>query len=271
MMKISLIVSLLVLLGSLSWGDAHLEKKLSHLPAASAFRLPNESAEQAYRRFLQRNGLRNKNQDPQNPTVSAAAKPYSQLNFNTVPRWPTAQTTLAAFKKVRDYRFLKDSKHGQMDRRSSWLFPDDGCFARASLMGQNLEKWGAPRPAKLFIFGNLNVNTSNSPSGSVSWWYHVVPLVMVGQIPVVLDPAIQPGQPMNLKDWILTMVPNVDQAKLSICNSYAYGPSDSCYKATSETDKRALPDQQYYLGYEWDRLLVMKRDPVKELGDSPPW
>lgn len=67
------------------------------------------------------------------------------------------------FRSLRDARWLTMPGMRDFKRRSSWLYPDDGCFARAALGGQKLESWDYPRPKKLFIFGDLEVKTANSP------------------------------------------------------------------------------------------------------------
>lgn len=234
----------------------------------SAYRGINESAHNAFQRYRQRlaqYGVRHIQED----SPLGKAVPLNMLTFETVPAYVSAAAATQIFAKLRDERFLKDTTHS-MVRRSSWLFPDDGCFARAALAVQNIKQWHQPVPAKLFIFGNLTVKTPNAPSGSVSWWYHVVPIVMVGQQPVVFDPAINPSTPLLLKDWIRTMVPDDKAATFSICHSSSYSPSSPC-AAESNSSLPALDHQMEYLKMEWQRLLELNRDPTKELGNYPPW
>jgi Glutaminase len=59
-----------------------------------------------------------------------------------------------------------------------FLYPDDGCWARAHEMSRLMLAMGAG-PGKVWIYGNLNVNTRNNPSCSVGWWYHVAPTICV--------------------------------------------------------------------------------------------
>lgn len=234
----------------------------------SAYRGPNESAQSAFQRYRQRlanHGVRRILED----TPLGKAVPLSMLTFEHVPGYSTGTVATQVFAKLRDERFIKDTTHAML-RRSSWLFPDDGCFARAALAVQNIQQWAMPVPAKLFIFGNLTVRTPNSPNGSVSWWYHVVPVVMVGQQPVVFDPAINPSAPLLLKDWVKTMVPEEKSATFSICHPSSYSPASPC-TVESNSSLPALDHQVEYLKMEWQRLLDLKRDPTKELADHPPW
>ncbi len=234
----------------------------------SAYRGSNESAQKAFQRYRQRlaqYGVRQIQED----SPLGKAVPLNMLTFEKAPVYANVAAATQVFAKLRDERFLKDTTHAML-RRSSWLFPDDGCFARAALAIQNIKLWNQPVPAKLFIFGNLTVKTPNSPSGSVSWWYHVVPIVMVGQQPVVFDPAINPTAPMLLKDWIKTMVPDEKAATFSLCHSSSYSPASPC-AAESNSSLPALDHQMEYLKMEWQRLLELKRDPANELGNYPPW
>tara|TARA_B110001454_G_C12723230_1_gene435966 strand:+ start:868 stop:1668 length:801 start_codon:yes stop_codon:yes gene_type:complete len=233
--------------------------------ASRGYREPAASALQRYRQRLALYGVRAIQED----TPLGQAKPIDMLSYERVPAYQSVTVAAQAFAKLRDTKFIKDSNHN-MVRRSSWLYPDDGCFARAALAVQNLKTWKMPAPAKLFIFGNLTVKTNNSPNGSVSWWYHVVPIVMVGQQPVVFDPAINSAGPMYLKDWIATMTTNLKTVSFSICKPSSYAPSSPC-AADSNSSDPALDHQMMYLTAEWDRVTEMKRDPTKELGDYPPW
>src|SRR5690606_38024642 len=57
-----------------------------------------------------------------------------------------------AFSYVRDLRFLSDNVNNLM-RRSTWLYPDDGCFARSAMMVGQLAS--QVQLAKIFVFGEL--------------------------------------------------------------------------------------------------------------------
>jgi hypothetical protein len=201
------------------------------------------------------------------------AKSYGQ-NKATLPAataWADEKLMKTAFESFRDYRFLeRDSKPGFL-RRVSWLYPDDGCFARASLAIVNLNQWKYAVPKKIFVFGNLEVKTVNSPWGSVSWWYHVAPLVEVNGEKYVLDPAIEPKNPLRLEDWLARMSPTPDSLEVAVCGSGSYTPYDACYKDTDGVESMALSDEGYFLDAEWARLVELGRDPEKELGDLPPW
>lgn len=176
----------------------------------------------------------------------------------------------SAFYLVRDYRFLKNRKDDNFLRRITWLFPDDGCYARAALMKDQLAQLGVPT-SRIFIFGDLKVDTDNHPSGSVSWWYHTAPVMKTADGTVfVLDPSIEAQRPLTLEEWTLRQVPALDQALLSICSGDTYGPNISC-TSTVDPIKMANSDILYLLDFEWNRQKMLKRVPEEVLGDMPPW
>lgn len=170
------------------------------------------------------------------------------------------------FYYIRDTRFMNDGKN---QRRLSWLYPDDGCFARAAMSSYKLK--GYPTSHKVFIFGNLQVKTPNTKNGMVSWWYHVAVAYRVDQQVYIIDPSINPYEPMTINDWGLSMVSNLNAAQFSVCHQNTYDPSSSCSGQNPHSEQSAYNDQLYYLGLEWSRLQKLNRNPEKELGDEPPW
>jgi hypothetical protein len=156
-------------------------------------------------------------------------------------------------------------------RRPSFLYPDDGCFARAEMMALRVAQAGYARPGKVFVFGDLNVVTANAPSGSVSWWYHVAPAVRVGQSVQILDPSIEPMRPIPLGEWIGRQT-TIAEAMVSACGPYAYSPSDRCAAdPPDDPGAAAMESQDTYLDAEWSRQTELGRDPEQILGDHPPW
>jgi hypothetical protein len=59
-----------------------------------------------------------------------------------------------------------------------FLYPDDGCWARAHEMCRLMLAMGLS-PKKVWIRGSLHVNTRNNPSCYVNWGWHVAPTLCV--------------------------------------------------------------------------------------------
>ena len=91
-------------------------------------------------------------------------------------------------------------------------FPDDGCYARAHEMYRKMQEQGI-ESGKAWNYGRdfesgsptLTVTTSHHPDGSVSWRYHVAPVVWVqgadgSPTRMVIDPSVHDG-PVSPEDW----------------------------------------------------------------------
>ncbi len=85
-----------------------------------------------------------------------------------------------------------------------FLYPDDGCWARAQEMCNIFLELGLT-PGKVWNYGDLTVKTHNSPQCEVSWVYHVAPILQVangGAIGIrVIDPSLFRA-PVPLSEWI---------------------------------------------------------------------
>jgi len=85
-----------------------------------------------------------------------------------------------------------------------FLYPDDGCWARAHEMCRLMIAVGA-RPRKVWIDGSLHVQTKNNPSCQVFWGWHVAPTLCVRRRSfrveeMVIDPSLFSG-PVSLSTW----------------------------------------------------------------------
>ncbi len=84
-----------------------------------------------------------------------------------------------------------------------FLYPDDGCWGRASEMCRLIIADGA-QPRKVWIYGHLLVQTANNPACHVGWGWHVAPTLEVntgvGTDTYVIDPSLFPG-PVTKTMW----------------------------------------------------------------------
>ena len=230
----------------------------------SAKRLPGETVAQAEARYwsqldhVKREG-----------SAASSKVKFDELNLLPVPKYAYIPEL---FNDLRDERFLEAKSKPDFKRRLSWLYPHDGCWIRAAIMKQLSYEWKQDQPFKLFIFGNLNVKTQNAVGGSVSWWYHVIPVLRDSEGALwAIDPAIEPKKPLPIQEWILTMVPKVEDAQFALCSPDTYSPSSSCQTPKSDDDKNAKQQIESYLGLEWSNLVSLNRNPEEELGNNPPW
>lgn len=198
------------------------------------------------------------------------SKPLKDLKIMDIPNVDSYPNLENQFDYVRDTRFLETSDPA-FPRRLTWLYPDDGCFARAELAAEHLVTNNFVLPKKVFAFGDLSAETVNSPDGSVQWWYHVAVIYRVGDQAYVLDPALNPKAPMTLQDWSSAIGGDKTPVTFAVCSKDTFDPDSDCFKPTALSAQDAESEQRAYLDSEWQRLLELNRDPQKELGEFPPW
>ena len=85
-----------------------------------------------------------------------------------------------------------------------FLYPDDGCWARAHEMCRLMIDMGLS-PKKVWIQGSLHVSTANNPSCNVYWGWHVAPTLCVrtsffSTKTMVIDPSLF-TLPVTKADW----------------------------------------------------------------------
>ncbi|MBO9666741.1 MAG: hypothetical protein J7501_07985, partial [Bdellovibrio sp.] len=178
------------------------------------------------------------------------AKALKSMNIKDIPDVGSYPDLENQFKFVRDTRFLQ-TDDPNFPRRLTWLYPDDGCFARAELAAENLIKNHFPSPKKVFAFGELSVDTKNSPAGSVHWWYHVAVIYRVGSQPYVLDPAINPKQPMKISEWDAAIGGTHTKVNYAICSKDTFDPDQECLNPSPMSEATAESEQRNYLPDEW--------------------
>lgn len=208
--------------------------------------------------------------------------------LQTTATWANYKVIQANFEKLRDLRYFNDKKQDGFLRRLSWLYPDDGCWTRASAVINHL--FGAVdnvnnpfvRPSKIFAFGNLCVNTSNHKKGRVRWWYHTAPIIrdVETQQVYVLDPSVNPSKPMTVEEWMNTISANTGACKgeklasiekFNVCTHFGVLPFDRCANQTYVVEAMDALDQNEFQAFERKRQIELGRDADKVLGDQPPW
>lgn len=200
-------------------------------------------------------------------TAYGAARSYTGENLPSATEMSQDQM-IGAFETIRDSRSFTWSGDPGFPRRISWLYPVDGCYHRAMLANSLLKKSGFVTPNNVFAFGELATDTQNSTTGVVTWWYHTAPIVQVGLVKYVLDPAIDPEKPLTLENWLAKMG-KPKKMKVSICGAGADAPETNC--ANKETYEPHVKTQNYFFIEEWNLQKKIGKDPEVVLGNNPPW
>lgn len=211
--------------------------------------------------------------------VQDVAQAYVSFDSSDVPLWQVdesvAQEKLsAAFKLIRDQRVYHDPEKPEWHRRMAWLYPDDGCHIRAALFNQELIKLGLPPGWKIFAFGNLRVPTAHHPDGDVLWWFHVAAIFRLKDGLYVADASLFPQGLIKLKQWLTFLAPdnNLMNLQMVTCDALAFNPHSRCIGGGAGMSSGALrAHNTEFLYYEWKRQERLGRDPIRVLGDFPPW
>ena len=204
--------------------------------------------------------------------LSSARYFRDDVDLSILPVWKgSAQELISLVKQVRDERIYEHSGDKGFLRRSTWLYPNDGCFARAEHVARGFARRGLVRPGKVLAFGNLRFATTYGPRATVYWSYHVAAAFRIGGRAYVIDPVAQPGGILPLKEWLHRISGEPYNVRVAICDTNAYSPSTSCSGAGTVHQGSFFSHQLSYLAPEWNRLVNSGFDPRKALGENPPW
>jgi hypothetical protein len=148
-------------------------------------------------------------------------------------------------------------------------FPEDGCYARGHEMSKLMEKKGVIS-GKVFLEGDLRVETPNSPKGYVQWWYHVAPIVLVeknGKLePYVIDPSIF-SEPVPAEEWfaIQTRHEGGQRQATYMTPRFQYTPSNAEAELRTRYDPRDVDDMRRKM----EEYLVIQRERDRLRGGVP--
>jgi hypothetical protein len=215
---------------------------------------------------------------PPRGSAQASATTLAAAIANGAGNCPMLAQNLAqdVFSLARGPRWLPDPNprlmNANRDRRSSFLYPQDGCSARADAMAYYVQRRAAL--GKIFAFSaapnRLTVNTANVPGGVVAWWYHVADCYQNPQGNVmVIDPSLFPNSAVTAANWVGALA---NAAQVVICNTGTYAPSDPCNApapAMQAWYDRFSPDQRTLLNAEWNNVVALGRNPQTQLTTSP--
>ena len=142
-------------------------------------------------------------------------------------------------------------------------YPDDGCHARAHKMRRLLIEKGF-ESYKIWLYGDLQVDTVNHPDCGVLWTWHVAPTLRVrtgpGSVELrVIDPSLF-TEPVPEEEWI--GVQNDPEAIRKTSSSAVwYRPPNGVMKLYDSDYSKTEEDLEYY------RLVLLDR--IADSGPPP--
>ena len=190
-------------------------------------------------------------------SVSAANGKWSSVE--AIPKWSLTFLELNNLNKtVRDIRPYKNPNSRKYLRQAPWLYPLDGCYAKAAHVSDVIQDAGYVAPGKIFAFGNLRVKSKYAESGYAHWSYHVVPGYQFENEVYVIDPLVGENEDgtnsglLTLQDWLARISSNPDNVEVSLCDSNAYDPRSKCVGGSNYGSY--LGHMSYILNDEYENL-----------------
>jgi Glutaminase len=119
-----------------------------------------------------------------------------------------------------------------------FLYPDDGCWARAHEMCRLMINMGH-KPRKVWIQGNLYVSTKNNPNCHVWWGWHVAPTLCVRgpkffqTQSMVIDPSLF-TTPVSKATWKGVQGDPTATLTDTDASDYLWGQTDPNYVLTNQ-------------------------------------
>jgi len=170
-----------------------------------------------------------------------------------IPEWPMGLPALNTFvSQVRHARIYTNPNTGNYKRKAPWLYPIDGCYAKAAHISAQASARGLPRPGKIFAFGRLSYSTPYAPRGKVWWSYHVAAAYHVGSTIFVLDPTVNGRAALTVEQWLNAISANPSKVRVKLCDANAYSPSSRC--RGSNGNGAYLGHIRYVLKREYNNL-----------------
>lgn len=218
--------------------------------------------------------IREKNRD-----YRTYPRPLSTFSFNDselstedlvqVDKWEQLQSM---FESARDRRNLRWLQMPKFPRRTTFLYPQDGCFLRAALMNRSLKAYSHVPLHKIYVFGNLMTKSIYDSDGEIYWYFHVALAVNFQNEVYVIDPSLDHYGPISLGKWLSKMDVSKETAEIRICDSNSYTPYDRCVGGHGILEEKQSADHlQYYLAEEWNNLFYLGFRPEILLDNRPPW
>lgn len=183
-------------------------------------------------------------------------------SVDAIPEWLNTFAELEAFNKItREIRQYKNPNAKNYLRQAPWLYPIDGCYAKAAHVSAVLQERGQVAPGKIFAFGNLRVKSKYAAGGYAYWSYHVVSGYRFDNKIYVFDPVASENEDgtnsglLTLQEWLTRISTDRSQVRVSICDSNAYDPASQCIGG--ENHGKFLGHMPTILDWEYNNLLDM--------------
>lgn len=198
--------------------------------------------------------------DPLSPT--ADSEPVGKV---TVPDFRGSQLAVTVVNHEYALRLFQEMT---MQKKISFGFPEDGCFARAYEMSYQFAQKGIST-GKVFAHGRFRLADDKAKRGAVQWSFHVAPFLIVdtGQQRQiwVIDPSLF-YEPVTLRAWLdaLTVHPKAKLQDVYFTSPFVYNHS-ARRKKLSDFDPEDLKKARRLMKRYRKRQTERERKTTKDL------
>lgn len=184
---------------------------------------------------------------------------------NVMPTWPLTIEELNAFAtEAAQIRMHNNPNSGNFMRRGPWLYPNNGCYAKAAHVSALALQKGFQQPGKIYAYGNLEFNSPYAKNGRrVYWRYHMAAAYVFNGEVMVIDPGIS-SSPMTQEQWFSHISPLPNSVRPKYCDVRNYSPLATCVGGRGNGAN--LNHVRGILRDEWSNLIRLGYNPAELLG-----
>lgn len=155
-----------------------------------------------------------------------------EVTLNTsesIPEWTHGLPALNTLNSLTyTNRMYTNPNPGNYKRRAPWLFPADGCYAKAAHVSAVAKAQGFGSPGKVYAFGHLSMATRFAKEKRVWWSYHMASAYQIGGVIYVLDPMMNSSSAVTLDQWVSRMSSDPKNVQVKLCDGNSYSPYSKC-------------------------------------------
>ncbi|MCM0605896.1 MAG: hypothetical protein KA715_07370 [Xanthomonadaceae bacterium] len=162
-----------------------------------------------------------------------------------------------------------DPKLPDFKRRIPWMFPDDGCPIRAEwVVRKAFQRNASNQFSKIFLFGELDLDTPYHPEGKISCWYHEAAGIIFQGVTYVFEQSVDATQPLAVNNWAERIGHYTFNTLVSVCTGGSLDPSSLCDEKPFEMSSPvAVKTVHSLLNKEHARVGHLGLNPSQVLGE----
>ena len=189
--------------------------------------------------------------------------------FATTPEvltsWPLTFAELEAFASEAFQIRLHDNPNpGDFLRRGPWLYPANGCYAKAAHVSFLAKQKGLSQPGKIYVYGDLEFDSPFAKNGHrVYWRYHMAAAYLFNGQVFIVDPGMSQSV-LTEQQWLNLISPSPQNVRVKYCDENSYSPLSSCVGGRGNGAN--LSHVRGVLRDEWSNLRRLGYDPYVLLG-----